>query len=235
MKKRVNNAQKIRKHPLPALFVPLGIYQNINIETDSADICEFCSVCNAHVDIFCFSAQKQVYRRFRFARKIHHSGKIVSCSERKNSEFNIRVLTYDGGNFVHCSVAACRNNELFSVFYRFLCNFDRMSLVFRFLTMYSMPRSRSMVSHSENKALHLPLPATGLTIKTFCPLYFLRNNSKNPAMNFVYSQKTAQNSLGIASPHPQTQSADMNTRLYNNASCCHLSISVAKFRPSPHV
>lgn len=49
-------------------------------------------------------------------------------------------------------------------------------------------------------------------------------------MNFVYSQKTVQNSLGIASPHPQTQSADMNTRLYNNASCCHLSISVAKFR-----
>lgn len=49
-------------------------------------------------------------------------------------------------------------------------------------------------------------------------------------MNFVYSQKTAQNSLGIASPHPQTQSADMNTQLYNNASCCHLSISVAKFR-----
>ena len=132
MKKRVNNAQKIRKHPLPALFMPLGIYQNINIETDSADICEFCSVCNAHVDILCFSAQKQVYRRFRFARKIHHSGKIVSCSERKDPEFNIRVLTYDGGNFVHCSVAACRNNELFSVFYRFLCNFDRMSLVLRF-------------------------------------------------------------------------------------------------------
>lgn len=49
-------------------------------------------------------------------------------------------------------------------------------------------------------------------------------------MNFVYSQKTVQNSLGIASTHPQTQSADMNTRLYNNASCCHLSISVAKFR-----
>ena len=49
-------------------------------------------------------------------------------------------------------------------------------------------------------------------------------------MNFVYSQKTVQNSLGMASPHPQTQSADMNTRLYNNASCCHLSISVAKFR-----
>lgn len=49
-------------------------------------------------------------------------------------------------------------------------------------------------------------------------------------MSFVYSQKTVQNSLGIASPHPQTQSADMNTRLYNNASCCHLSISVAKFR-----
>lgn len=49
-------------------------------------------------------------------------------------------------------------------------------------------------------------------------------------MNFVYSQKTVQNSLGIASPYPQTQSADMNTRLYNNASCCHLSISVAKFR-----
>ncbi len=49
-------------------------------------------------------------------------------------------------------------------------------------------------------------------------------------MNFVYIQKTVQNSLGIASPHPQTQSADMNTRLYNNASCCHLSISVAKFR-----
>lgn len=49
-------------------------------------------------------------------------------------------------------------------------------------------------------------------------------------MNFVYSQKTVQNSLGIASPHSQTQSADMNTRLYNNASCCHLSISVAKFR-----
>lgn len=49
-------------------------------------------------------------------------------------------------------------------------------------------------------------------------------------MNFVCSQKTVQNSLGIASPHPQTQSADMNTRLYNNASCCHLSISVAKFR-----
>lgn len=49
-------------------------------------------------------------------------------------------------------------------------------------------------------------------------------------MNFVYSQKTVQNSLGITSPHPQTQSADMNTRLYNNASCCHLSISVAKFR-----
>lgn len=49
-------------------------------------------------------------------------------------------------------------------------------------------------------------------------------------MNFVYSQKTVQNSLGIASPHPQTQSADMNTQLYNNASCCHLSISVAKFR-----
>lgn len=49
-------------------------------------------------------------------------------------------------------------------------------------------------------------------------------------MNFVYSQKTVQNSLGIASSHPQTQSADMNTRLYNNASCCHLSISVAKFR-----
>ena len=49
-------------------------------------------------------------------------------------------------------------------------------------------------------------------------------------MNFLYSQKTVQNSLGIASPHPQTQSADMNTRLYNNASCCHLSISVAKFR-----
>ena len=49
-------------------------------------------------------------------------------------------------------------------------------------------------------------------------------------MNFVYSQKTVQNSLGIASPHPQTLSADMNTRLYNNASCCHLSISVAKFR-----
>lgn len=49
-------------------------------------------------------------------------------------------------------------------------------------------------------------------------------------MNFVYSQKTVQNSLGIASPHPQTQSANMNTRLYNNASCCHLSISVAKFR-----
>lgn len=54
-------------------------------------------------------------------------------------------------------------------------------------------------------------------------------------MNFVYSQKTVQNPLGIASTHPQTQSADMNTRLYNNASCCHLSISVAKFRPSPHV
>ena len=34
----------------------------------------------------------------------------------------------------------------------------------------------------------------------------------------------------MASPHPQTQSADMNTQLYNNASCCHLSISVAKFR-----
>ena len=49
-------------------------------------------------------------------------------------------------------------------------------------------------------------------------------------MNFVYSQKTVQNSLSIASTHPQTQSADMNTRLYNNASCCHLSISVAKFR-----
>lgn len=49
-------------------------------------------------------------------------------------------------------------------------------------------------------------------------------------MNFVYSQKPVQNSLGIASTHPQTQSADMNTRLYNNASCCHLSISVAKFR-----
>lgn len=49
-------------------------------------------------------------------------------------------------------------------------------------------------------------------------------------MNFVYSQKTVQNSLGMASPHPQTQSADMNTQLYNNASCCHLSISVAKFR-----
>lgn len=49
-------------------------------------------------------------------------------------------------------------------------------------------------------------------------------------MNFVYSQKTVQNSLGIASTHPQTKSADMNTRLYNNASCCHLSISVAKFR-----
>ena len=49
-------------------------------------------------------------------------------------------------------------------------------------------------------------------------------------MNFVYSQKTVQNSLGIASTHPQTQSADMNTRLNNNASCCHLSISVAKFR-----
>lgn len=49
-------------------------------------------------------------------------------------------------------------------------------------------------------------------------------------MNFVYSQKTVQNSLGLASTHPQTQSADMNTRLYNNASCCHLSISVAKFR-----
>lgn len=49
-------------------------------------------------------------------------------------------------------------------------------------------------------------------------------------MNFVYSQKTVQNSLGIASTHPQTQSADMNTRLYNNSSCCHLSISVAKFR-----
>lgn len=49
-------------------------------------------------------------------------------------------------------------------------------------------------------------------------------------MNFVYSQKTVQNPLGIASTHPQTQSADMNTRLYNNASCCHLSISVAKFR-----
>lgn len=49
-------------------------------------------------------------------------------------------------------------------------------------------------------------------------------------MNFVYSQKTVQHSLGIASTHPQTQSADMNTRLYNNASCCHLSISVAKFR-----
>lgn len=49
-------------------------------------------------------------------------------------------------------------------------------------------------------------------------------------MNFLYSQKTVQNSLGIASTHPQTQSADMNTRLYNNASCCHLSISVAKFR-----
>ena len=49
-------------------------------------------------------------------------------------------------------------------------------------------------------------------------------------MNFVFIQKTVQNSLGIASPHPQTQSADMNTRLYNNASCCHLSISVAKFR-----
>ena len=49
-------------------------------------------------------------------------------------------------------------------------------------------------------------------------------------MNFVYSQKTVQNPLGITSPHPQTQSADMNTRLYNNASCCHLSISVAKFR-----
>lgn len=49
-------------------------------------------------------------------------------------------------------------------------------------------------------------------------------------MNSVYSQKTVQNSLGIASTHPQTQSADMNTRLYNNASCCHLSISVAKFR-----
>lgn len=49
-------------------------------------------------------------------------------------------------------------------------------------------------------------------------------------MNFVYSQKTVQNSLGIASTHPQTQSTDMNTRLYNNASCCHLSISVAKFR-----
>lgn len=49
-------------------------------------------------------------------------------------------------------------------------------------------------------------------------------------MSFVYSQKTVQNSLGIASTHPQTQSADMNTRLYNNASCCHLSISVAKFR-----
>ena len=49
-------------------------------------------------------------------------------------------------------------------------------------------------------------------------------------MNFVYSQKTVQNSLGMASPYPQTQSADMNTRLYNNASCCHLSISVAKFR-----
>lgn len=49
-------------------------------------------------------------------------------------------------------------------------------------------------------------------------------------MNFVYSQKTVQNSLGIASTHPQTQSADMNTRLYNNANCCHLSISVAKFR-----
>ena len=49
-------------------------------------------------------------------------------------------------------------------------------------------------------------------------------------MNFVYSQKTVQNSFGIASTHPQTQSADMNTRLYNNASCCHLSISVAKFR-----
>ena len=49
-------------------------------------------------------------------------------------------------------------------------------------------------------------------------------------MNFVYSQKTVQNSLGMASPHPQTQSADMNTRLYINASCCHLSISVAKFR-----
>lgn len=49
-------------------------------------------------------------------------------------------------------------------------------------------------------------------------------------MNFVYSQKTVQNSLGIASPYPQTQSADMNTRLYNNASCCHLSISVSKFR-----
>lgn len=49
-------------------------------------------------------------------------------------------------------------------------------------------------------------------------------------MNFVYSQKTVQNSLGIASTYPQTLSADMNTRLYNNASCCHLSISVAKFR-----
>ncbi len=49
-------------------------------------------------------------------------------------------------------------------------------------------------------------------------------------MNFVYSQKTVQNYLGIASPHPQTQSPDMNTRLYNNARCCHLSISVAKFR-----